>query len=138
MCTRLTKQSNLQSKIGRIARKHWETGRNHNPCVGCSSPSSGIRSSAGNPVITRDSADLVLGLSTATNRQKGSRRGVDVLYVLDDNHGMSFKTLEHEVARLPESDREEAEDAVIAVGTVLIHDTDALMHVARLVRPDMA
>jgi hypothetical protein len=51
---------------------------------------------------------------------------------------MSFKTLEHEVARLPESDREEAEDAVTAVGTVLIHDTNALMHVARLVRPDMA
>ncbi len=51
---------------------------------------------------------------------------------------MSFKTLEHEVARLPASAREEAEDAVTAVGTVLIHDTSALMHVARLVRPDMA
>jgi hypothetical protein len=68
----------------------------------------------------------------------GGRRGVDVLDVLDDNLGMSFKTLEHEVARLPESDREEAEDAVTAVATVLIHDTNALMHVARLVRPDMA
>jgi hypothetical protein len=64
--------------------------------------------------------------------------GVDVFDDLDDNLGMSFKTLEHEVARLPESDREEAEDAVTAVGTVLIHDTNALMHVARLVRPDMA
>jgi hypothetical protein len=50
---------------------------------------------------------------------------------------MSLKALEHEVARLPESDREEAEDAVTAVGTVLIHDTSALMHVARLVRPDV-
>lgn len=60
--------------------------------------------------------------------------GVDVF---DDDLGMSLKTLELEVARLPESDREEAEDAVTAVGTVLIHDTNALMHVARLVRPDM-
>lgn len=49
--------------------------------------------------------------------------------------GMSLKTLEHEVARLPESDREEAEDAVTAVGSVLIQDTGALMDVARLVRP---
>jgi hypothetical protein len=48
---------------------------------------------------------------------------------------MSLKTLEHEVARLPESDREEAEDAVTAVGSVLIQDTGALMDVARLVRP---
>jgi hypothetical protein len=48
---------------------------------------------------------------------------------------MSLKTLEHEVARLPESDRAEAEDAVTAVGSVLIHDTRALMDVARLVRP---
>jgi len=47
---------------------------------------------------------------------------------------MSLKTLEHEVARLPESDREEAEDAVTAVGSVLIQDTSALMDVARLVR----
>src|SRR5437588_10367438 len=67
-----------------------------------------------------------------------ARRDVDVFDVLDDNLGMSFKTLEHEVARLPESDREQAEDAVTAVGTVLIQDTNALMHVARLVRPDMA
>jgi hypothetical protein len=59
----------------------------------------------------------------------------DVFDVLDDNPGMSFKTLEHEVARLPESDRAEAEDAVTAVGSVLIHDTTALMDVARLVRP---
>ena len=48
---------------------------------------------------------------------------------------MSLKTLEHEVARLPASDREEAEDAVTAVGSVLIHDTGALMDVARLIRP---
>lgn len=48
---------------------------------------------------------------------------------------MSLKTLEHEVARLPESDREEAEDAVTAVGSVLIQDTGALMDVARLIRP---
>ena len=47
---------------------------------------------------------------------------------------MSLKTLEHEVARLPESDREEAEDAVTAVGSVLIQDTGALLDVARLVR----
>jgi hypothetical protein len=47
---------------------------------------------------------------------------------------MSLKTLEHEVARLPESDREEAEDAVTAVGSALMQDTDALMAVARLVR----
>ena len=40
---RLTKQSNLPSKIARIARKHWGIGRNHNPRVGGSSPSSGIR-----------------------------------------------------------------------------------------------
>lgn len=38
------------------------------------------------------------------------------------------------MARLPESDREEAEDAVAAVGSVLIADTSALMDVARLVR----
>ena len=55
--------------------------------------------------------------------------------VLDDNQGMFLKTLEHEMARLPESDREEAEDAVTAVGSVLIRDTGALMDVARLVRP---
>jgi hypothetical protein len=62
---------------------------------------------------------------------------LDDLDVLDDNLDMSLKTLEHEVARLPESDREEAEDAVTTVGTVLMRDTSALMHVARLVRPDM-
>ena len=45
---------------------------------------------------------------------------------------MSLKTLEHEVARLPESDREEAEDAVTAVGSVLIQDTGALIDVARI------
>lgn len=60
---------------------------------------------------------------------------LDVFDVLDDNLHMSLKTLEHEVARLPESDREEAEDAVTAVGSVLIQDTGALMDVARLVRP---
>ncbi len=49
--------------------------------------------------------------------------------------GMWLKTLEHEVARRPESNREEAEDAVTAVGSVLIQDTGALMDVARLVRP---
>jgi hypothetical protein len=51
---------------------------------------------------------------------------------------MSFKALGREVARLPESDRDKAEDAVTAVGTALMHDTNALMDVARLVRPDMA
>jgi hypothetical protein len=58
----------------------------------------------------------------------------DVFDVLDDNLDVSLKTLEHEVSRLPESDREEAEDAVTAVGSVLIQDTGALLDVARLVR----
>ena len=49
---------------------------------------------------------------------------------------MSFKTLEHEVARLPESDRQGAEEAITAVGTVLMRDTSALMDAARLVRSD--
>jgi hypothetical protein len=48
---------------------------------------------------------------------------------------VSFKTLEHQVASLPESDREQAEDAVTALGSVLIWDTNALMDVVRLVRP---
>ncbi len=47
---------------------------------------------------------------------------------------MALKTLEHEVARLPESDREDAEDAITAVGSVLMRDTSALMDAARLVR----
>jgi hypothetical protein len=49
---------------------------------------------------------------------------------------MSFKTLEHEVARLPESDRQGAEEAITAVGTVLMRDTSALMDAARLVRSE--
>jgi len=60
---------------------------------------------------------------------------VDVFDEFDDNLDMSLKTLEHEVGLLPESDRKEAEDAVTAVGSVLIQDTGALMDVARLVRP---
>jgi hypothetical protein len=40
--SRLTKQSNLPSNIAQIARKCWKGGRNHNPRVGGSSPSSGI------------------------------------------------------------------------------------------------
>jgi hypothetical protein len=51
---------------------------------------------------------------------------------------MSLKTLEHEVALLPESDREEAEDAVTAVGSVFIQETGALMDIARLVGPGTA
>jgi hypothetical protein len=38
----LTKQSNEQSSKARIARNYGEAGRNHNPRVGGSSPSSGI------------------------------------------------------------------------------------------------
>ena len=36
------KQSNLPSNKARIARRRWKGGRNHNPRVGGSSPSSGI------------------------------------------------------------------------------------------------
>jgi hypothetical protein len=46
---------------------------------------------------------------------------------------MSLKTLEHEVSRLPESDRRGAEDAITTVGSALIQDTAALMDAARLV-----
>jgi hypothetical protein len=49
---------------------------------------------------------------------------------------MSLKTLEHEVARLPESDRRDAEEAITAVGSALIRDTSALMDAARLVRSE--
>lgn len=51
---------------------------------------------------------------------------------------MSLKTLEHEVARLPESHRQEAEDAVTAVGSTLMQDMAALMEAAQLVRSETA
>lgn len=51
---------------------------------------------------------------------------------------MSLKTLEDEVARLPESDRQEAEDVVTAVGSTLMQDMAALMEAAQLVRSETA
>jgi hypothetical protein len=46
---------------------------------------------------------------------------------------MSLKTLEHEVAQIPESARHDAEEAITAVGSALIQDRSALMDAARLV-----
>ena len=68
-----------------------------------------------------------------------SAERLDVLDVLDvlDAKGyplvMSLKTLEHEVAQIPESDRRDAEEAITAVASALIQDRSALMDAARLV-----
>jgi len=47
---------------------------------------------------------------------------------------MALETLERGVAQLPESERREAEEAIIAVGSALMHDRSALKDAARLVR----
>ena len=46
---------------------------------------------------------------------------------------MALETLEREVALLPEPQRREAEEAITAVGSALMHDRSALKDAARLV-----
>jgi hypothetical protein len=52
--------------------------------------------------------------------------------------GMALETLEREVARLPEPERREAEDAITTVGSALIRDRSALKDAARLVHQPAA
>jgi hypothetical protein len=51
---------------------------------------------------------------------------------------MTLEMLEHEVARLPEPQRAEAEDAITTVGSALIRDPSALNDAARLVHEPVA